>query len=66
MDEARIVELEIRYTQQQELLQELNEVVYAQQRMLDTLRAEVDWLRKKLESEPGLVDAKQHERPPHY
>ncbi len=65
-DESRIVELELRYMQQQELLQQLNEVMYAQQRELDALRAEVESLKKKLEGEPGLVDARQHEKPPHY
>lgn len=66
MDEERIIELEIRYTQQQELLQELSDVLYAQQRTMDALRAELELLKKKLEADPGLVDAKQHERPPHY
>ncbi|REG20438.1 SlyX protein [Archangium gephyra] len=65
-DESRIVELELRYMQQQELLQELSEVLYAQQRELDVLRAEVEQLKKKLQGEPGLVDARQHEKPPHY
>ncbi len=65
-DESRIVELELRFMQQQELLQQLNEVMYAQQRELDALRAEVESLKKKLEGEPGLVDARQQERPPHY
>jgi SlyX protein len=65
-DESRIVELELRYMQQQELLQELSEVLYAQQREVDVLRAEVEQLKKKLQGEPGLVDARQHEKPPHY
>lgn len=65
-DESRIVELELRYMQQQELLQELSDVLYAQRRELDMLRAEVEQMRKKLEGEPGLVDARQHEKPPHY
>ena len=50
----------------QELLQELSEVLYAQQRELDALRLEVSGLKKKLEGDPGLVDARQQERPPHY
>lgn len=64
-DESRIVELELRYMQQQELLHELSEVLYAQQREMDGLKAELAQLKKKLE-EPGLVDARQQERPPHY
>ncbi|WNG51666.1 SlyX family protein [Archangium minus] len=65
-DESRIVELELRYMQQQELLQELSDVLYTQRRELDALKAEVDLLKKKLEGEPGLVDAQRQEKPPHY
>jgi SlyX protein len=65
-DESRIVELELRYMQQQELLQELSEVLYAQGRELEGLRVEVALMKKKLEGEPGLVDARQQEKPPHY
>ncbi len=64
--ESRIVELELRYMQQQELLQELSDALYAQQRELDALRAELEHVKKKLEGEPGLVDARQQEKPPHY
>jgi SlyX protein len=66
VDEERIIELELRFMQQQELLQELSDVLYGQQRLIDALKAEVEQLKKKLEGDPGLVDAKQHERPPHY
>ncbi|RKH11961.1 SlyX family protein [Corallococcus sp. CA053C] len=66
MEDKRLVELEIRYTQQQELLQELSDVLYQQGRVIDTLRSELDRLKLKLEAEPGLVDARQQERPPHY
>ncbi|HLM43305.1 MAG TPA: SlyX family protein [Myxococcaceae bacterium] len=65
-DESRIVELELRYMQQQELLQELSEVLYAQRRELDALKSELALVKKKLEGEPGLVDARQQEKPPHY
>lgn len=64
--EARLVELETRYTLQQATLQDLSDVLVAQQRELDLLRAEVAWLKKKLEAEPGLVDPNAGERPPHY
>ena len=66
MDESRLIELELRYMQQADLLQQLSEVLYTQQQELDALRAEVESLKRKLEGEPGLVDAKQQERPPHY
>ncbi|NOK34669.1 SlyX family protein [Corallococcus exercitus] len=66
MEDKRLVELEIRYTQQQELLQELSDVLYQQGRVIDALQAELERLKRKLDAEPGLVDARQHERPPHY
>lgn len=66
MDEKRIAELEVRYMQQQELLQELSDVLYDQQKTLDALKAEVEVLKQKLAGDPGLVDARQQERPPHY
>lgn len=66
MDEARFIELELRYMQQADLLQQLSDVLYAQQQELGALRVEVEALKRKLEGEPGLVDAKQQERPPHY
>jgi SlyX protein len=66
MDDKRIAELEIRYMQQQELLQELSDVLYDQQKALAALKAEVEVLKQKLAGDPGLVDARQQERPPHY
>ena len=64
--EERLKELELRYTEQQAFVQELSEVVYAQQRQIDALNARLAVLAKKLEAEPGLVDAKADEKPPHY
>ena len=61
-----MVELELRYMQQQELLQELSEVLYAHLRELDSLKVELQFVKKKLEADPGLVDARQQEKPPHY
>lgn len=66
MDEKRIAELELRYMQQQDLLQELSDVLYDQQKTISALKAEVEVLKQKLSGDPGLVDARQQERPPHY
>ena len=64
--EARIVELEIRHSEQAELLGQLSDVLVGQQRALDELNREVHALRQRLAAEPGLVDAQDRERPPHY
>ncbi len=64
--EERLKELELRYTEQQALLQSLSDVVYQQGKKVDALEVQVAHLTRKLQAEPGLVDAQQHERPPHY
>ena len=65
--EERITELELRFTEQERLLQELSGVLFAQQRELDALRAQVAQLEKKLQAEPGLVDPSgDKDPPPHY
>jgi len=64
--EERIIELELRFTEQQALLGELSDVLYAQGKALERLQAEVAVLREKLAEEPGMVDATVVERPPHY
>lgn len=51
-DEARIVELEIRFMEQQRLLEELSEVVLTQGRQLDRLQTELLALRRRLEAAP--------------
>lgn len=63
--EERIIELELRFTEQQAALQDLSDVVFSQSKVIDQLKAELEQLRGKI-SEPGLVDAAQNERPPHY
>jgi SlyX protein len=63
---ARLQELEIKAMEQQRLLADLSEVLYAQQRQLDDLGQRVHRLGQKLAAEPGLVDANQDDKPPHY
>jgi uncharacterized coiled-coil protein SlyX len=63
---ARIQELEIKAMEQQRLLSDLSEVIYAQQRELDELSKLVSRLSQKLAAEPGLVDRNHDDKPPHY
>jgi SlyX protein len=63
--EQRIVELELKAAEQQHELEELSGVVYKQQRELDALKAALQSLAKRV-GEPGLIDDKPPERPPHY
>lgn len=64
--EPRIIELELRYTEQQRMLQELSDVLYQQQKKIDRLEHELSYLRKRLEAEPPAVVDSGDERPPHY
>ncbi len=64
--EERIVELESRFMEQQSVLEDLSDVVYAQQKVIDSLLARVDQLEKKLAEQHGVVEAHADEVPPHY
>lgn len=64
--ESRIDELEARFTQSEHTVAELSEVIWKQQQQIDGLTRIVHELQQKLAGDPGLVDANQHERPPHY
>jgi SlyX protein len=61
--EARVVDLEIRFTHQDRLLEELNGVVVAQARQIALLEAAVEALRNRVLAQE---EAPANERPPHY
>lgn len=64
--EARIRELEIRITEQQRVVEDLSDVLVAQQRQIDELERRVQRLADKVKAEPGLVEADSDDKPPHY
>jgi SlyX protein len=61
--EAKITDLEVRYTHQQRLLDELSSVVYEQSRTIAKLEARVGDLEKRLR---GVEEPIGNEPPPHY
>jgi uncharacterized coiled-coil protein SlyX len=61
--EQRMVDLEIRYTHLQRQLEELSQVVFAQQLLLDTMAKELTALRSRLSI---LGGDSPEEPPPHY
>jgi uncharacterized coiled-coil protein SlyX len=61
--EERIIELELRSSEQQRLQEELSAVLHAQQQELDRLRAEVASLRSRIDDAPSIGPA---EKPPHF
>lgn len=65
--EARLIEIEIKLTRQEDLLEELNTLVYRQQQKIDqleTLCAALARLVKEPAGDNGGNSA--NERPPHY
>jgi uncharacterized coiled-coil protein SlyX len=66
--EARLVELEVRYTHHQKLLRELNDVVYQQHQEIAGLKERLVALEQRLvgfsDSEPPTDPS--DEVPPHY
>lgn len=58
--EERLTELEIKITRQDVLLEQLNDVIYEQQKQIDEFVKRI----KVLETKPGGTPA--NERPPHY
>lgn len=64
--EDRITELELRFTEQHQLFEDLSQVLYAQQQAIDLMTAELALLKRKTAGDPGLVDASDREKPPHY
>jgi uncharacterized coiled-coil protein SlyX len=68
--EERLIELELRYTQQHELTLQLSDVVAAQQKEIGQLAGELRRLREQFSSEPWREDGPgggpSDETPPHY
>ena len=67
MDE-RVTELEIQLTHQQRQVDELNELVYGQQQIIDRLAGELQQIKEQLQlALPSLVKGPEEETPPpHY
>ena len=61
--EARVVDLEIRYSHLEKQLAELNQVVFEQQKTIALLQQQLVALRTRL---TGMGEPMEHEKPPHY
>jgi SlyX protein len=64
--EERLVGLELKFTEQQALLEDLSGVVHAQQKELAVLRAEVERLKGRLGEVEEREPQAAAEKPPHY
>ncbi|HEY8101993.1 MAG TPA: SlyX family protein [Burkholderiaceae bacterium] len=68
MNEDRLMEIEIKISRQEDLVESLNQIVYQQQKKIDYLEAMLATLANQLKQsqdhERELAPA--NERPPHY
>ena len=61
--ESRLVDLEVRYTHLERQVAELSDVVFAQQRAIDSLLRQVSSTKADLAQ---LSEPVMNEKPPHY
>jgi SlyX protein len=65
-----LIELETKFSYQEDLLSDLNEIVAKQQRQLDELITEMSGIKEQLQdaAERGSAEGhkEQDEKPPHY
>jgi SlyX protein len=68
MIEERLVNIETKISFQEDLIEELNKVIYQQQQRLDQLEAICTSLTRRIQSmdEAGNESKSVNERPPHY
>jgi SlyX protein len=68
MEDARLIDLEIRLTHQEATLQALNDIIADQRGLIDQLRKEVESLKRQLrDMAPANIAAPWEETPPpHY
>ena len=66
--EERLIDIEIKLTRQDDLLDELNKLVYRQQLKIDQLEALCAALAQRIKDAADNSNASQaaNERPPHY
>jgi SlyX protein len=68
MDEDRLIDIEIKLSRSEDMLETLNQVVYEQQKKIERLEALYTALMRRV-PEPTDVDGHRRiddERPPHY
>jgi SlyX protein len=68
MDEDRLIDIEIKLARADDMLDELNKVVYTQQKKIETLEALYAAILRRLPDPSGDREggALPHEKPPHY
>ena len=66
--EAKIIDLEIRLTHQEDHIAELDKIIYQQQQTIDLLQAQIKQLQTRLKNmaDPNILSPSEETPPPHY
>ncbi len=66
--ESRMIDLEMRFMQQESTIEELNKVVISHEKVIEILTRELELLKKQVQAaSPSLIrDASEETPPPHY
>jgi SlyX protein len=64
--DRRLTELEIKASYTEDLLDRLNETVFRQQQLIDSLRRELANLQQQMPADGGTFRSLRDELPPHY
>jgi SlyX protein len=64
--EARFIDLEMRITHQEDMIDELNKTIYRQQNRIDQLEMAIAGLASRLSERANNSMTLGHEKPPHY
>lgn len=65
--DSRITDLEIKISYAEDLVDELNRIVFRQQQQIDLLAAQIKELREQIKADaPGEKRSLRDELPPHY
>lgn len=66
MSEERLIDIETKILHQENLIEELNQVVYSQQKTIDKLEKLLNGLTSRLREALGEEEIRPNEKPPHY
>ena len=66
--ESRVIDMEMRFMQQESTIEELNKVVISHQKLIEVLTRELELLKKQVQAaSPSLIrDPSEETPPPHY
>lgn len=64
--DKRFIDLETKVSHQDLLLEELHEVLYEQQKSIETLKKKIELFNKRFEESALTSDIRANEKPPHY